>query len=106
MIQYSLQQLQGVIVETRLGEVLGALKDLVIEVETPRLVSIVVRPHGLVKSLISGDLVIPVEKVLSISLEAVIVEDLAVPEQEMKNNIGVKLATGGDAMLSMDVDQN
>lgn len=102
MIQYSLQQLQGVIVKTRMGEVLGALKDLVIEVEVPRLSAIVVRPHGLVRSLIEGDLVIPVEKVIKISLEGVIVEDTAIREPETNKNMRIKLATENDAALTID----
>lgn len=106
MIQYSLQQLHGVNVQTRSGNVLGTLKDLVIDAEILQLTAIVVRPHGLVKSLIAGDLIIPMEKVIKISLEGVIVEDASIAEQAMQKNMAVKIPTGNDAVLSMDIDQN
>jgi|GEM_PF-956031 len=102
MITFSLHQLNGVTVKTRSGDVLGTIKDLVVEAEIIRLSAIVVRPFGLVKSLIAGDLVIPVEKIIQITLEAVIVDDMSVHEQQTEKNAGIKLAPGNDAVLTIE----
>ncbi|MBU4421598.1 PRC-barrel domain-containing protein [Candidatus Parcubacteria bacterium] len=88
----SLKKIIGLKVETKSGRHLGHLRDLDLDTETFEIVKIYVRPSGIVKGLVAGDLIISKSNVISISEEKIIVDDLA--EKELTENIqGEKIAT-------------
>lgn len=102
MLQFSARQLRGVEARTRSGERIGVLKDLVIEQETIRLAAVVIRPEGVVNALLAGDLIIPIDKVISISLEEIVVEDAAIPVPAEKEKKEMPLIRENDAVLSSE----
>lgn len=83
----SLKKIIGLDVETESGKILGQARDLAID-QNLSVIHVSVKPQGLVKGLVAGDLVIPKNSIISVSSKKIIVEDLMeknlVKEKEKK----------------------
>ena len=73
----SSKNLIGLKVETKSGWQLGHVRDFDVDSETLEIKKLYVRPSGIVKGLVGGDLVISKNSIISINEEKIIVEDLA-----------------------------
>lgn len=69
----------GVMVETRSGRRVGKVASFDLDGATGRLVTLQVKPHGLVAGLTSENLIIPWEAIVDMSYERVLIADAVVP---------------------------
>lgn len=68
-------KLRGTPIVTRSGELIGHLKDLQLDLDNLKIVSLVAKPSGLVKNLMLSELVIGYEQVIQVSDKQIMVED-------------------------------
>ena len=73
------RSLSKALVKTRVGYELGYFKDFEVDFETLNIISIIVTPLNLAKKLLGAELVVPKDKIISISPELIIVDDTLAP---------------------------
>ena len=73
------KDMMGVGVETRSGRRVGKVASFDLDQATGRLVTLQVKPHGLVAGLTSENLIIPWDAIVELSYERVVIADAVVP---------------------------
>ena len=99
----SSKQLIGIKVETRSGQHLGQVRDFEVDTEALAIQKFYVRPSGIVKGLVGGDLIINKNSILSINEEKIIVEDLT-GEELVKEKTAKKIAAQGSPIAASSLE--
>ncbi|PIR67030.1 MAG: hypothetical protein COU51_00725 [Parcubacteria group bacterium CG10_big_fil_rev_8_21_14_0_10_36_14] len=90
----------GMSVETKSKQALGHIRDFDLDTDTLELANIYVRPSGIVKGLVVGDLIISKSSIISINEEKIIVDDLT--ERELvKEDSRETMVTGESPASAM-----
>ncbi|MFH1171124.1 MAG: PRC-barrel domain-containing protein [bacterium] len=74
-------------VETTTGRQIGRVRGFRLDTHTHTILQYEVRRSGILKELLSADLLIHQQQVISITNEKMVVDDLAVPEVEQKRGM-------------------
>lgn len=73
------KKLEGILVISKMGVRIGRLASVEFDVNTGKLSAILVRPQGMVATLVGADLLIIWNNIISISEEKIIVSDTVTP---------------------------
>ncbi len=73
------KKLEGILVISKMGVRIGRLASFEFDVNTGKLSAILVRPQGMVATLVGADLLIIWNNIISISEEKIIVSDTVTP---------------------------
>ncbi|MBU1179677.1 PRC-barrel domain-containing protein [Patescibacteria group bacterium] len=99
----SSKNLIGLKVETKSGQQLGHVRDFDVDSETLEIKKLYVRPSGIVRGLVGGDLIIGKDSIISINEEKIIVEDLE--EKELaKEKAAKKIAAQGSPIAASSLE--
>lgn len=85
-MKISHKQLIGLKVETQSGEKIGSIQSFNMDIDSQSVLEYLIKPAGLIKSLIADELFVARGQVLDISLEKMIVDDNSITP-EIKERI-------------------
>ncbi|HPA25226.1 MAG TPA: PRC-barrel domain-containing protein [bacterium] len=91
------KQLIGLKVETQSGQKLGTIQSFNIQIDSQSVVEYTIKPEGLIRGLITEELIISRGQVVDISLEKMIVDDNSLTEEikeRIKNPLKKKAVAG------------
>jgi sporulation protein YlmC with PRC-barrel domain len=98
------KNLIGLRAETKSGQYLGRVKNFEIDIETLEAARFYVRPVGLIKGLVAGDLIIAKSSVISVDDKKMTVLDLVGEELAMAGKEKKALVMEGTAVSASNLE--
>ena len=75
------RDLRGIPVNTKAGQQVGKAVSIDLDTETGRLLTLRVKPQGVISALVGGELLIAWSQILSITPEEILVADGVIPRE-------------------------
>lgn len=94
----------GLKVESKSKQDLGVVRDFNINTENFEIFKIYVRPSGLLRGLVSGDLIIGKSAIISIDEEKMVVEDLTEGELAREKKASSKIAMQNSPVSAVNLE--